>query len=338
MKTPINFPIISVVVPMYNVEKYIETCIESILNQSFQQFEIICVDDGCSDNTLNVLKQFDDPRIRLIRQKNMGLAAARNTGINACRGLYVALLDSDDFWASDKLIKHYYHLSRDSKLGLSYSSSLFVNEEGETMGIGQYPQLDNISAETLFCRNPVGNGSAPVLRASLLREMGVVKQVNGLRRRCYFDESLRQSEDVEFWLRIALSSTWKIAGIKDALTYYRVNDSGLSANTEKQLLAWHQGIENNRSGNEGFFDQHYALAKAYQLRYLARRAIRSGEGLKALTLVHQALLTNADILTKEPRRTLLTYACAFLSLLPKQAYDSLENLALQGSRRSSLRA
>ncbi len=338
MKKPINFPIISVVVPMYNVEKYISTCIESVLKQSFQAFEIICVDDGCTDNTLGELEQFDDPRIRLVRQENMGLAAARNTGINASRGLYVALLDSDDFWASDKLIKHYYHLSRNPNIGLSYSSSLFVNEAGEEMGIGQFPQLKNINAEMLFCRNPIGNGSAPVLRASLLREMGTIKIINGQRRRCYFDENLRQSEDVEFWLRIALNSQCEIAGIKDALTYYRVNDSGLSANTEKQLAAWHQAIDNNRHGHEGFFDRHYPLALAYQLRYLARRAIRSGEGVKAVKLVHQALITNGNILIKEPSRTALTYGCAFLSLLPKHAYASLEHLVLQKNKTLGLSA
>ena len=65
-------PIVSVIIPMFNVEKYIEKCIISVLGQTFKNFEVICVDDGCSDNTLNILKQFTDPRIKLIQQQNRG--------------------------------------------------------------------------------------------------------------------------------------------------------------------------------------------------------------------------------------------------------------------------
>ncbi len=329
MNKPMNFPIISVVIPMYNVEQYIETCIRSVLSQSFQQFEIICVDDGCTDATIDKLNIFSDKRIRIITQKNRGLAAARNTGINASRGLYVALLDSDDFWAPSKLAKHYQHLSRNSRLGVSYSGSLFVDEQDQALGTGQFPQLSDIEAETIFCRNPVGNGSAPVIRSSLLREMGRIDWINGERRRCYFDENLRQSEDVEFWLRIALHTDWQFEGIDEALSYYRVNESGLSANIDDQLNAWNVSVEKNRIGHESFFTRWYSLAKAYQLRYLARRAIRSGDGLSALKLVHQALFTNVNIIIHEPGRTALTYACAFLALLPRRIYQLMENAATQ---------
>ena len=327
MIKPMNFPVMSIVIPMYNVEQYIEACITSVLAQTFQQFEVICVNDGCTDNTLSVLAQFEDNRIRVVSQKNQGLAAARNTGINLCRGLYIALLDSDDFWASEKLLIHYQHLSQNINIGVSYSASLFVDEAGQEIGIGQHPQIDSIKPETILCRNPVGNGSAAVIRASVFRDMAYVKWINGERRRCYFHESMRQSEDIEFWLRIALNTDWVFSGIKNPLNYYRVNDCGLSANTQKQLNAWHYGININREGNEAFFKRWYPLARAYQLRYLARRAIRSGEGLSALKLVNQALLSSGRILLQEPGRTVLTYLCAVLSLLPRQAYRALETAA-----------
>ncbi|MFT6208936.1 MAG: glycosyltransferase involved in cell wall biosynthesis, partial [Colwellia sp.] len=96
-------PIVSVIIPMYNVEKYIEQSIDSVLKQTYHNFEIILVDDGCTDDTLNKVNKFTDPRIRLIHQTNRGLSGARNTGIDSARGLYVALLDADDYWAKDKL-------------------------------------------------------------------------------------------------------------------------------------------------------------------------------------------------------------------------------------------
>ena len=78
-----TYPIVSVVVPMFNVENYIEECLHSVLAQTWQNFEIFCVDDGCTDGTLLKLDLFTDSRIRLVRQPNKGLAAARNTGIRA---------------------------------------------------------------------------------------------------------------------------------------------------------------------------------------------------------------------------------------------------------------
>jgi len=329
MIKPMNFPVISIVVPMYNVESYIGDCIQSILKQTFQQFEIICVNDGCTDNTLAVLSQFEDNRIRVVSQKNQGLSAARNTGINLCRGLYIALLDSDDFWAPEKLITHYQHLSQNINIGVSYSASLFVDEAGQEIGIGQHPQINNINPETILCRNPVGNGSAAVIRASLFRDVAHVRWIGGERRRCYFDENMRQSEDVEFWLRVALTTDWVFSGIEKPLNYYRVNNQGLSANVENQLSAWQYGINKNRAGNEAFFKRWYPLAKAYQLRYLARRAIHSGEGISALKLVNQALLSSSVMLIQEPGRTALTYLCALLSLLPRKAYHALETAAIR---------
>ena len=74
-------PVVSVVIPMYNVEQYIDQCLNSVLRQTFQHFEVICVDDGGSDDTLDIVQSYHDPRIRVVSQKNRGLAGARNTGI-----------------------------------------------------------------------------------------------------------------------------------------------------------------------------------------------------------------------------------------------------------------
>lgn len=321
-----TLPIVSVVVPMYNVGKYIEQCISSVLAQSFKNFEVVCVDDGCTDDTLRRLARFDDPRIRLVQQRNRGLSGARNTGITKAKGLYVALLDADDFWAPDKLLHHVSHLNRNPDVGVSYCPSLFVDEQGESMGIGQFPRLKNITAKHILCRNPVGNGSAPVIRRRLLNSVALNNKE--FDRVSVFDETLRQSEDIELWVRIALTQDWKFEGIKQPLTYYRVNDNGLSANLTKQFDSWQRAMQKNLSGNVTFFNNYLPLARAYQLRYLARRAVRSGEGWKALQLVHKALVTQPKILVEEPQRTLFTYACAFACVLPAKLFRLIESKAM----------
>ena len=318
-------PVFSVVMPMYNVEKYIAKAIHSVLVQRYSNFELICVDDGCTDRSVEIVKQFDDPRIRIVQQKNRGLAAARNTGINQCRGLYIAFLDSDDLWHPEKLLRHFEHFRSNPNIGVSYSASEFINEAGEKMGIGQYPKLNNVTPVDIFCRNPIGNGSAAVFRHSVLLK---VSQCQG-DRVTYFDESMRQSEDVEFWLRVALTTPWQFAGLAQPLTLYRVNSSGLSANLERQLEAWEYAVKKNNTLNSVFFEQWYPLALAYQKRYLARRAVQSRNGKTAVKLIHSALKSDLRILWQEPKRTLITYLCSFLVLLPQAMYAPLEKMAMR---------
>lgn len=322
-------PIISVVIPMFNVEKYIKESIESVLSQTYHNFELILVDDGCTDNTLKVVEQFDDFRIRLVKQSNRGLPGARNTGINHARGIYIALLDADDFWAPEKLALHLRHLTTNPDVGVSYCPSLFVDEDSTLLGIGQFPKLTQITTPHIFCRNPVGNGSAAVIRRSLLNEVNYLGDKQDKYRTMYFDESLRQSEDIEFWTRIAITTNWRFEGIAEPLTYYRVNEGGLSANLEKQLNSWQHAVSQNRSKNPKFFKQYYKLAKAYQLRYLARRAIQSDSKLAGLSLIHQALFCDLRILTQEPSRTCITFFSAWLKLLPVKIYTKIEHSAME---------
>jgi glycosyltransferase involved in cell wall biosynthesis len=330
-------PVVSVVIPMYNVGKYIAQSITSVLKQSYHHFELILVDDGCVDNTLDIVNTFTDPRIRLIQQQNRGLSGARNTGIDAARGLYVALLDADDYWAKDKLAKHIQHLSANPKVGVSYSPSLFINEEGVLLGVGQFPKLNNITKQHIFCRNPVGNGSSPVIRRSLLSEVGYFGVERDKYRKMYFDESLRQSEDIELWTRIALTTTWKFAGIDKPLTYYRVNNSGLSADVDKQFASWQHAVMLNKDSDPRFFKQFYSLAKAYQLRYLARRAIQSESKLTAFKLIHQAIYCNYRIIFQEPSRTIMTLGCAWLKFLPSKIYNRIETFAMLNFGNSSIK-
>ena len=100
---------ISIIVPCYNVEKYLPECLDSLLNQTFKYFEIICVNDGSNDSTLSILEKYSkkDSRIKIISQKNKGLSGARNTGIDAAKGDYIAFLDSDDWVDNNFYLKLY---------------------------------------------------------------------------------------------------------------------------------------------------------------------------------------------------------------------------------------
>ena len=327
-KMNVTTPVVSVIVPMYNVEKYILQCLESVLSQTYVFFEVICVDDGCTDGTVSKVRQLGDNRIRIVQQINQGLAAARNKGIKSARGIYLAFLDSDDYWHPEKLESHVKHLKENPRVGISYCPSAFVDEDGFKMGIHQTPKLKNIRAKDVLCRNPIGNGSAPVIRRDVFDDIRQLNKSNKRPATQYFDANLRQSEDIELWIRISLNTNWKFEGIKPALTYYRVNAGGLSANTNRQFFFWEKAIHQNRKGHEKFFRQWYPLARAYQMRYLARRAIYSNDPACALKLLYDAFLSSPKIVIEEPIRTCITFGCAFLRFLPDTIYQKLFGLGV----------
>lgn len=319
----------SVIVPTYKAQKYIAKTIKSVLAQTYPHFELIIVDDESPDQSVEICRQFQDPRLKIISQKNRGLAGARNTGIRHSQGDYLAFLDADDLWLPEKLEKHLQHLESSSQVGISFSRSEFIDSEDRSIGTYQMPKLKNITASYLLCRNPIGNGSAPVIRREVFTEIKFQDNLYGTVEDFYFDESFRQSEDIECWIRIAIATKWQIEGIPEALTLYRVNSEGLSADITKQLISWEKVIEKTYSYSPELVSRWEGRARAYQLRYLARRAVRFKDGNRAVNLVNRSLITHWAIVLSEPRRTLLTLGAAYLlKILPLPLYIRLENIGL----------
>jgi glycosyltransferase involved in cell wall biosynthesis len=318
----------SVIIPTYKVEKYIAAAIESVLAQTYQNFEIIVVNDDSPDRSVEICQQFTDSRIKILSQKNRGLAGARNTGIRHAQGDYIALLDGDDLWLPEKLEKHVEHLESSSSVGISFSRSAFIDEAGNSLGTYLMPKLKEITSPDLLRDNPVGNGSAAVIRKEVLEAIKFQDNLYGTVEDFYFDDHFRQAEDIECWLRIVLQTNWKIEGISEALTLYRVNSGGLSASLLNQFEALQKVIEKTRSYAPELIAQWENPTKAYQLRYLARSAVRLKAGSMAVQLMHQALAAHWRLVLEQPRRTLMTLAAAYmLWLLPQPLYSQIEAVA-----------
>jgi glycosyltransferase involved in cell wall biosynthesis len=325
---------VTVIVPVYKVEKYIATAVASVVAQTYQSWELLIVDDGSPDASVAICQQFNDPRIQIIHQANHGVSAARNTGIRHAQGEIIAFLDGDDVWLPQKLEKHLAHLESSPSVGVSFCRSAFIDESGGLLGIYQLSQLKAIAPSYILYRNPIGNGSAPVIRREVLEAI----KYSDAQHDCYFDEQLHHIEDIECWLRIALQTSWQIAGIPEALTLYRVNSTGASTNELEQLKSLENVLAKTRSYAPEFIAQWERPAKAYQLRFLARRAIRVQATSKAVRLVHQAIATHWRILFEEPRRTLLTLAAAYsLWFLPDSIHKKIEAIALRMTANSQKR-
>ncbi|MFQ6537324.1 MULTISPECIES: glycosyltransferase family 2 protein [Aphanothece] len=322
-------PLVSVVMPLYNAAATVAASLESVLAQTYSHLEILVVDDGSTDDGVAICRRYDDPRIRVIQQRNRGLAGARNTGIRQARGAVLGFLDSDDLWLPTKIERHVQHLRAQPGVGVSYSRSAFIDAEGKPLGIYQTPALHGITPEVILCRNPISNGSCVVMRREVLEAIRFEANLYGSVESYWFDDSFRQSEDIECWLRIALTSGWGIEGIPEALTQYRVSSGGLSANIDKQFASWQRVIDKTAGYAPELIRAHGARARAYQLRYLSRRAIRERQPALGTRLVLRALRGYPRLLLEEPLRTLITLAAGFLGvLLPRPLYRGLESVMM----------
>lgn len=305
-------PKASIIVPAFNVSETLPQTLKALLNQTFEDFEIIVVDDGSSDDTAQITRAFGaDPRVKLILQRNRGLASARNTGIAEARGEYIGFCDADDLWEPDKLARHIAHLESAPEVGLSFSGSELIGDDGNPIGVAQRPRLRAITAAHVFKRNPVGNGSAAVMRRAALIDIAYRPKAEKFRD-WVFDENFRQSEDIECWLRIVLTTDWQIEGVPGLLTCYRVTSGGLSASIDKQFASWERMVEKLRPLDPTFFRQHESAARAYQFRYLARRAISSYDGVRAKKMILESFAQSWRPIFEEPLKTGLT---AFVALM-----------------------
>lgn len=327
----------SIIVPAFNVEDTIAQTLQSLISQTHHNFEIIVVDDGSTDASASIAATYlVDPRVRVIRQTNRGLAGARNSGIAASRGTFIAFCDADDLWEPEKLARHVTHLEANPQVGVSYSGSAFIDDDGALTGQAQRPRLHDIEAMHVFRRNPIGNGSAAVIRRAVFDAIAFHPE-HETQWDWYFDETFRQSEDIECWMRIVLSTDWEFEGVEGLLTQYRISAGGLSAATDRQLAAWERMVDKLGPLAPDFFETQAPIARAYQLRYLSRRAVSCADAAQARALTKAWLKTSLVPLRDEILKSIVTLgAVAVLSLLGPQILQQALSLVARTARKETI--
>ena len=305
-------PLASIIVPAFNVVETLPTTLDALINQTFSNYEIIVVDDGSTDSTAVLLKDYANlPGFRVIAQRNRGLAGARNTGIAASRGEFIGFCDADDLWLPDKLERHVAHLQSALNIGVSYSGSALIDEKGASLGVAQKPRLKDITPVHIFKRNPIGNGSAPVIRKAVFNEIAH-RPTSEQTRDWYFDETFRQSEDIECWLRIALTTNWHFEGIEKNLTQYRIHAASLSTEIDLQLATWERMVTKLAAIEPAFFARNAKPARAYQLRYLARRAVMNQDPQRALNFMALSFAQSWQPFWQEPQKSISTISALLI--------------------------
>ncbi|MCK4441656.1 MAG: glycosyltransferase family 2 protein, partial [Sulfurovaceae bacterium] len=205
----------SVVVPLYNKEKYIKRTLDSILNQTFSNFEIIIVNDGSTDKSCEIIKTINDDRIHLIHKKNGGVSSARNRGIKEAKGEFIAFLDADDEWFPDKLQKQYTLHKKNPKLVWSCSGYMLVSKKRKDKKI--------VFSKSQILPDAI---DAIVNRLKIFTSTVVIKKEVFENSRLLFNEKAITSEDREVWYKLACIYP-SLGYIEDILSIYtrEVNDS-----------------------------------------------------------------------------------------------------------------
>jgi glycosyltransferase involved in cell wall biosynthesis len=203
-----KIPRVSVVMPVYNGERYVGAAIDSILAQSFRDFELIVINDGSTDGSAQVIESYRDPRIVCVSYPaNTGLASVRNKGLDIVRGEYIAWLDCDDVSLPERLKKQINILDTNPRIGLC--GTWVKTIDGATGDIWQYPtDPDFVRARMLF-DDPLATSSI-MMRAACVREQGL-----------RFNLDHPPAEDYELWERI--SRDWRVTNIPEVLTLYRIH-------------------------------------------------------------------------------------------------------------------
>lgn len=221
--------LISVVIPAYNSEKTIQYTIESVLQQTFKDFELIVIDDGSQDSTYQVVSSFSDSRIRVFSYPNAGVSASRNRGISKANGEFIAFLDSDDLWTPDKLEAQLRALEDNPQAAVAYSWTDYIDESGQFLYPGNHPTATGEVYSQLLLTNFIENGSNPLIRREALIQVGG------------FDESLFGPEDWELFIRLAARYPFVVVPRSHIL--YRMSTHSISFNLPRQEAQCLQVIE-----------------------------------------------------------------------------------------------
>jgi glycosyltransferase involved in cell wall biosynthesis len=214
-------PLVSVIIPAYNQAEFLAATIHSVLNQTYQNFEIIVVNDASPDNTNEVMRQFTDPRIQyIVHERNQRLPATRNTGMRASQGEIIALLDADDLFHPEKLETHVKFLKEHPEVGVSYNARYEMNHSAETIRELWRPPL-TVSLVDLMLGFPF-SPSDTVIRREWAFKVGL------------FNPEMGSAEDTDFPCRLALAGC-QFAGIDRALNYRRHHSGRGRKNLEGRL-------------------------------------------------------------------------------------------------------
>ncbi len=278
---PLN-PFVSVIIPAYNSEEFIEATLNSVSAQTYQNIEIIVVDDGSQDRTVEIVNRIalKEKRIVLLCQKNQGVAAARNLAIKHSKGAFVAPLDSDDIWYPLKLERQVEcMLSSGSQVGIVSASYVFIDEDGDLMkGWGENLVNGRISEQLIYF-NPV-SASLPLIRRTVLEQVG------------FYNQELREqnAQGLEDWeLALRIGANYEFRTVPEILMGFRQLSSSMSQDSAQMTRSYHSVMKIAREIYPEIPHELYRWSESNMYRYNSAKSELAGAHSQALFWLTKAI-------------------------------------------------
>ncbi|AFY59928.1 glycosyltransferase family A protein [Synechococcus sp. PCC 6312] len=287
-----TLPLVSVIIPAYNAARFIRETLESVLGQTYQNLEVLVVDDGSNDNTVNIIEQLaqQDSRIILIQQENAGVAAARNAGILQAKGEFIAPIDADDIWYPEKLAKQVRKMLESSAaVGVVYCWSAMIDEQGQFTGGYFIGNQRGYVLPALICQFFLGNASVPLIRRSCLEKVGL------------YNEELRAqaaqgAEDYDICLRLAEYYQFEV--VPEFMVGYRQVSGSMSYNVGTMERSLNILLQSTRQRHPEFPGVIFRWSQAGIYYWLGFRRKECGDYLGSLSFYWQAMLLDPPVVLK----------------------------------------
>ena len=302
---------VSVIIPSYNDRPFLSMALDSIKKQTFEDYEIIVVDDGSTDGTAEWLAQSNNPKLRILRQPNQGPSSARNLGITHAKGEYIAFLDADDLWHPTKLEKQVHCLDSFPQAGLVNAGVIKIDSQGNQNKGSHLPEQSNSDWPNIAVENSIPCGSVPLVRKNCFKQLGG------------FDSQLKSAEDWEMWIRIA--EKFEIKTVQEYLVYYRIYSGSSSHNLQLHLEGRIAVIERtfSRLPESLVKLKSTALGRAYLS--VAWRTLMTDDYETGLALRYQAICHNPSLRSDQTYRR-LGIIITMRRLLGRSNYDTILRL------------
>jgi glycosyltransferase involved in cell wall biosynthesis len=308
-------PSVSVVIPAYNASRFIDASVQSALAQSFGDLEVVIVNDGSTDDTVERLSAFNDPRLRLIEQSNQGYASALNTGIRASQGAYIGILDADDVWLPAKLSRHLQVHEQLPGIDLTFSWVDVIDVLGRPVQMPCPRWRGTISFPELLADYVIRTSSAVVMRRAAAEQAGL------------FDSTLTRCIDFEFFLRVSLLRANNICAIPEVLTSYRRHAAQRTRDWRRIRQGWNQMLASIRPRAPEQVARVEKLASSNMHRYYASIAYEGSNFREALQLVGQSCSLSPVAFVRDTRNWKMSAAAIAGVSLPRKALLAVERAA-----------
>ncbi|MDZ8262017.1 glycosyltransferase [Nostoc sp. ChiQUE01b] len=309
-----HLPKTSVIIPAYNSENTIHHTIQSVLNQTLNDLELIVINDGSEDSTLDVVTQIKDPRIKIFSYTNAGGNVSRNRGLQLAVGEFVSFLDADDLWTPDKLQSQLKALQENATATVAYSWTDYIDENSEIVLSGTHVIANGDVYEKLLLTNFLENGSNPLIRREALLKLGG------------FDESLSAAQDWDMWLRLA--GQFDFVCVPSVQILYRISANSVSSNLVRQEKACLQVLERAYKERPLALKDNWNLSLTNLYKYLTCKALQKPfnrqKALTAAKFLWNYILNNS-LRLQRITFTLKLLLKIFIILLMPRLLDNITN-------------